>query len=218
MDSFIGTVKSIILLLLAVVLLTWGYNSTVGNRYTKNQPEIIKDSYGIVAFGDSLIEGIGAKNSYGFVSRLSESLEVDIYNAGKRGMTTSEALEAVQTEVINFEPKIVIVSIGANDLMLGGNINETRANIFRVVDQITSNGAHVVFLGISKEALGGNFEKTYTELEQYFGENITVVADFYQPIMFKPRYLFDPLHPNDAGHQLLAENIEPIIRELLINL
>jgi lysophospholipase L1-like esterase len=44
-----------------------------------------------------------------------------------------------------------------------------------------------------------------------YPDNVTVVFDFYDQIAFQAKYLFDPIHPNDEGHEVLAQYLEPIV-------
>jgi len=47
----------------------------------------------IIAFGDSLVEGVGAPTDTNFVSLLSKKVGLPIHNLGKSGDTTESALE-----------------------------------------------------------------------------------------------------------------------------
>lgn len=205
-------------LILILLVSYWFYNSIVNRRYLSRVYVDLKDQYEIVAFGDSLIEGIGAKHSYGFISRLEESLEIDIYNAGIRRMKTADALPLIQEQVLNFKPKLVIMSLGANDTLQRIPKSTTRTNLFKIINILTAQNIHVVVLEVEGISLNSKAQSIYEEMEKYYEKQVTIVHDFYKPILLKPKYLFDPLHPNDAGHDLLARNLEPIIRNILVEL
>src|SRR6056297_1363725 len=68
----------------------------------------------IIAFGDSLVEGVGANPGNDFVSILSRNIAEPIVNLGNSGDTTRDALARID-EVLEQDPKIVLVLIGGND-------------------------------------------------------------------------------------------------------
>lgn len=72
----------------------------------------------IVAFGDSLTEGVGATSGNDYVSQLERLSGESIINAGVRGDTTRSALERVDSDVLSEDPSIVIVWLGGNDVLL----------------------------------------------------------------------------------------------------
>ena len=214
----LNQIKAILFLVIVIIAMSWIYNGVANRRYLQRVYVDLQDQYEIVAFGDSLIEGIGAKQSRGFITRLSEAVEIEIYNGGVRRMQTTDALGLLEERVLRFDPKLVIVSLGANDALRNIPEQTTRMNLFTIVNSIVEDGAHVILLGINDSLLQENYQPIYQELQQFFGEDITVITDFYDPVLLKPKYLFDPLHPNDAGHQLLADNLEPIVRSLIAEL
>ena len=67
----------------------------------------------IVAFGDSLVEGVGATPGNDFVSLVERTLRVDIINKGKSGDTTAHGLARID-EVLVEDPGIVILLLGGN--------------------------------------------------------------------------------------------------------
>lgn len=209
---------SLILLIAAVYAASWVYNAVANRRYLQRVYVHLEDQYDVVAFGDSLIEGIGAKQSYGFISRLDDELGVTIHNAGVRRMRTDTALPLLEESVLSFEPKLVIISLGGNDAIRDIPIEQTRDNFFSIIQSITNTGSHVMLLGVHSSLLEEDYGPIYDELKLFFQDDITIVEDFYDPVHLKPKYLFDPLHPNDEGHALLAAELKPELQTLLMKL
>ena len=71
----------------------------------------------IIAFGDSLVQGVGASPGHDIVSVLSRRLGVPIVNAGRSGDTTGAALTRLDSAVLSRNPRIVIVLLGGNDML-----------------------------------------------------------------------------------------------------
>ena len=61
----------------------------------------------VIAFGDSLVEGVGATAGHDVVSVLSERLGTPIINAGRRGDTTASALARLDGAVLSRNPRVV---------------------------------------------------------------------------------------------------------------
>ncbi len=203
----------IMLLIGLVFISSWLYDAVGNRRYLQRVYVDLQDSYEVVAFGDSLIEGLGATDSYGFISRIEDRLDIELYNAGRRRMQTTEAVGLVSSQVIEFEPDLVIVSIGGNDALRRIPIETIRANFFAIINQITETGAQIILLGINPGEISRSYsyEEIYQDIETMYPKNVTVVHDFYDQIAYQPKYLFDPIHPNDEGHEVLAQYLEPIV-------
>ena len=72
----------------------------------------------IVAFGDSLVEGIGASSANDWVSLLSHRYAVPIMNQGKKEDTTRSAQARLEHDVLQHDPLLVILLLGGNDIIL----------------------------------------------------------------------------------------------------
>ncbi len=70
----------------------------------------------VVAFGDSLIEGVGSTANNDFISIIEQSLNIEIINMGKSGDTTISALARLP-DVLALDPGVVIVLLGGNDFL-----------------------------------------------------------------------------------------------------
>lgn len=71
----------------------------------------------IIAFGDSLTQGVGATRGQDVVSQLERKAGVSIVNAGVSGDTTQDALDRLQRDVLSRDPSVVIVWLGGNDIL-----------------------------------------------------------------------------------------------------
>ena len=80
----------------------------------------------ISCFGDTLTEGVGASAGEDYPSVLSRQLGSPVINAGVRGDTTAPALERLADEVLNKNPRLVILLLGGNDFLRQRPRRETR--------------------------------------------------------------------------------------------
>ncbi len=167
----------------------------------------------VVALGDSLTFGIGAASDENYVSRLAKDLNIIIYNKGVNGDTTAEALARVQADVLDLKPDAVIVLLGGNDFLKNIPLNETKNNLAEILDILNENKIKVVLIGIHREFLS-NYEKVYENLareKNVAGYVPGILSGLYQ----HSDLMFNDLHPNAAGYQIMANRIEPVLRRVL---
>lgn len=170
------------------------------------------DGTTIVAFGDSLVEGVGATSGNDFVSLLSQRLGEPIVNLGVRGDTTAAALARVD-QVIAQDPKVVIVLLGGNDYLQRIPREDTFANLNQIVSTIHESGAVVVLLGVQGGVLRDGYKSEYQALAASLGTGY--VPNVLDGLFGNADLMSDAVHPNDAGYQIIADKVEPVVRELV---
>ncbi len=107
--------KSIFIIGTLSVLLVFGIFYFIFNKDTySNYPSNGTD---IVAFGDSLIQGVGASSvDKNLVSILSRRIGKPIINLGVSGNTTADGLNRLD-QLDKYKPKVVILLLGGNDYL-----------------------------------------------------------------------------------------------------
>jgi len=159
----------------------------------------------VIAFGDSLTEGVGARDGNDYPAVLSQLLGVEVLNRGVAGETTTDAMRRLDEDVLNEDPRIVIVCLGGNDGIQKLPIETTFANLRQIIETIQQKGALVVLVGVRSATLtdqyGGHFQKLARET------GCVLVPDILAGILSDPTKKSDPIHPNDAGYRLMAERI-----------
>lgn len=167
----------------------------------------------IIAFGDSLTYGVGSSPGNDYASVLSDMLDQPVLNAGVSGDTTKDALKRLQRDVLERNPRIIIILLGGNDLLAGVREEETYQDLSTVIDRIHSAGAAVVLVGIRGAPFLGSLEETYAALAKE--KKTAYVPNVLDDIWDRRELMSDPIHPNDRGYALMAERIAPVVRKLL---
>jgi len=175
----------------------------------KNYPP---DGTTIVAFGDSLVEGVGATDGNDFVSVLSREIGEPIINLGISGNTTEQGLARID-DVLSQDPKIVILLLGGNDYLRRIPQTTTRQNLATMIERIQAEGAVVVLLGVRGGILRDNFDAMYEELADTY--DTAYVSDVLDGLFGNNAYMADGIHPNDAGYALIAERVANELEPLL---
>jgi lysophospholipase L1-like esterase len=201
---------SIFLLAVAVfsgILFSFFQNSRVIDRPRTGE--------NVIAFGDSLVQGIGATPGNDFPSVLSRRLGVSIMNAGATGDTTASALARLDSSVLTKNPRVVIVLLGGNDVLRRLPSEEAFENLGEIIDRVHGSGAAVLLLGVRGTGIfADRYEDGFRELAKR--KNVSFVSNILDGIFGDDNLMSgDGIHPNDRGYAVMADKIEPVIRDML---
>jgi acyl-CoA thioesterase-1 len=166
----------------------------------------------VVAFGDSLIVGVGASEGNDFVSVLSRRLAEPVVNLGQSGDTTRDALERLDT-VIKQNPKVVILLLGGNDFLQQIPAAETFQNLEVIIETIHQSGSAVVLLGVRGGVLRDSYKSNFATLAKQ--QNTAYVTNILDGVITDASLMSDLVHPNDAGYLVIADKVEPVLRKVL---
>ncbi|HUP39786.1 MAG TPA: arylesterase [Vicinamibacterales bacterium] len=177
----------------------------------------------IVAFGDSLTSGPGLRPEQTYPALLqekvlSEGRNYRVVNAGLSGDTSTEALDRFDRVLVP-GVKIVIIAIGANDGLRGVPVATVERNIATMIERAQARRAAVLLCQMDAPPIGGltytiEFHRVYTRLAERY--NVTLVPFFLLGILGNENLdLDDSLHPNAAGHRVIADTIWPHLRPML---
>lgn len=165
----------------------------------------------IIAFGDSLVEGVGGSGG-GFVSVLEQEIGQPIINLGRAGDTSGDGLARLN-ELNEYDPKVVIVLLGGNDYLRRLPQEQTFRNLEAIIENIHERGSMVLLLGIQGGILRDNFEAEFERLAQR--HKVAYVPNILRGLLGREEYMYDQVHPNDAGYAQIAERVLPILERLL---
>lgn len=201
--------QKIILWCIAIFLLVVGFLFLKPEQKIINYPS---SGDSVVAFGDSLIEGVGASPEKDFVSQLSKKIGEPIINLGISGNTTAQGLARVD-RITEYKPKVVLVLLGGNDYLQKVPKEETFRNLELIISKIQATGAVVVLLGIQGGVLGDPYEGEFEALAQKKGT--LYVSNVLEGLIGNSRYMSDAIHPNDIGYLKIVEKVYPEVKKVL---
>lgn len=204
-DKKIYWILAIVLIVGAVLYFIFGKEEEI-----KNYPSSGTD---IIAFGDSLVQGVGASSKdKNFVSLLSYKIGRPITNLGISGNTTKDGLSRL-TEFDDYKPKVVLLLLGGNDYLRKVPIEETFINLGKIIEDLQDRGAVVILLGVRGGIIGDNFDTEFEKLEKKY--KVAYVPDVLDGLITNPKYMSDAIHPNDAGYAKIVDRIYPILNKLI---
>lgn len=159
----------------------------------------------IIAFGDSLTAGYGAGAGEDYPTKLSEMTGIEVVNAGVSGDTTESALARLEDDVLDRDPRIVLVGLGGNDYLRSVPLSTTEANLRTIIDRIQDRGAMVVLLGFRFPSLNANYGAMYERVAEE--EGALFIPDMLDGILGNPSLKSDSIHPNARGYEIIAERV-----------
>jgi len=180
----------------------------------------------IVLFGDSLMSGYGLDQEFHLSTILEKNLiqkgfDVNVINASVSGDTTSGGLNRLNWLLENKNTDIMILCLGANDMLRGIKPNLVRKNLNRILEILREKKVTVLLAGMmSQETFGekykNEFDKIFPELAIKF--NVAFLPFLLDGVALKPEFnLKDGKHPNPKGVNLISKNLEQKLIDLLSN-
>jgi acyl-CoA thioesterase-1 len=180
----------------------------------------------ILCFGNSLTAGYGLEEDEAWPALLKERLDslgynYDVINAGLSGETSSGGLNRLDW-VLNRPVDIFILELGANDMLRGLDVSNTRENLDKIIDLAKSKNEKlsVLIAGMmSPPNMGPDYEKAFNKiypdlakkhdaaLIPFFLNNVAAVDTLNLP---------DGKHPNAEGQKVVLENVWASLNELLV--
>jgi acyl-CoA thioesterase-1 len=177
----------------------------------------------VLFLGDSLSAGLHLPAEQAFPALLAErlgrgGLPVQLVNAGVSGDTTAGGLARLDW-LLRQEPDLVVVELGGNDGLRGVRTDAVEENLRAIVQRSQAAGAEVLLLGMK---LPPNYGAAYTsEFEAVFArvaaeQQVEFIPFFLEGVGGVPAMTMeDGLHPTAAGHRRLADNLYPVLSELV---
>ncbi|GJM23438.1 MAG: hypothetical protein DHS20C15_33530 [Planctomycetota bacterium] len=177
----------------------------------------------VVVLGDSISAGLHLDEDEAFpalvAARLAaDGLPVRMINAGVSGDTSAGGLRRVDW-LLKQRPHVLVVELGGNDGLRGQPVTEISANLSGIVERARAAGATPLLLGMALPASMGpdyvaEFRDAYASLAERF--ELAFVPGFMDDVGGRPALnLADGLHPNAAGHALLADKLYPELRRVV---
>jgi acyl-CoA thioesterase-1 len=177
----------------------------------------------LLAFGDSLTAGFGLAPDEAFPVRLAARLKADGYdaevtNAGVSGDTTSGGLARLDW-ALAAHPDIVLLELGANDMLRGIDPKLAQSNLDGMLARLTA--AHIKVLLIGMKAPGNwgadyrqAFDGIYPALAKKYG--VPLYPFFLDGVALDEKLnQADGLHPNQAGVAVIVARIAPVVERML---
>lgn len=163
----------------------------------------------ILAFGDSLTYGYGAKQISSYPQVLTELSRRSVINAGISGEITADGLNRLPELLDEHSPNLLILLEGGNDILRNQDLNITKQNLAGMIELAQSFGTQVILIGVPEKKLFSSSALLYTELAGQY--QLTFDGTILAELLKDNRYKSDAIHLNEAGYRKLAEHIHQLM-------
>ena len=174
----------------------------------------------VVLFGDSLMAGYGLPKEHHLSLVLENNLkrnglDIKVINGSVSGSTSSGGLNRAEWSLSEPGIDIIILGLGANDMLRGIQPNETEKNLEGIIRIAKDKKIKIILAGmVAPTTHGAKYKKTFDEIypklsEKYrlpfipfLLEGVALNADLNQR---------DGIHPNKAGTIVISNTIQNMI-------
>ena len=178
----------------------------------------------LLVVGDSISAGFGLGNGEGWVTLLADRIARQgppyrVVNASISGDTTAGGRARLPQLLKQHKPAVVLIELGGNDALRGGDLAATRANLDAMVQASQAAGARVLLVGMQLPPnYGSAYVRAFGALFADVGKarNVSVVPFVFEGFaddltQFQP----DRIHPTAAAQPRILANVWPALAPLL---
>ena len=191
----------------------------------ENKVETKSENKVILFFGNSLTAGMGLDPNEAFPALIQEKIDslqlpYKVVNAGLSGETTASGKNRLGW-VLNADIEVFVLELGANDGLRGISLEETRGNLQEIIDVVQEKNPNTTII-LAGMQIPPNMGQDYTsEFKDIFPDlakknNVGLIPFLLEDVAGNPELNQpDGIHPTAEGQKIIANNIWPIIAEII---
>ena len=177
----------------------------------------------IVAFGDSLTAGYGLSPEDSYPSLLQKKLAADgfnyeVVNAGISGDTSAGGVRRIDWS-LEGDVKIVILELGANDILRGQPIAEMKKNLSMIIARAKAHGAKVLLAGMEAPTNSGSDYRRWTHgafSDLAKEQNVALIPFLLDRVAgIQSLNQEDGIHPTPEGTRIVADTVYQYLKPML---
>jgi len=165
----------------------------------------------ILAFGDSLTHGNGAKENESYPAVLQTLSGLKVINAGISGEESTPGLKRLSEVLEKHQPELLILCHGGNDLLRKKSASKMESNIRQMIQLAKDKGIPVILLGVPKPGLFLSSFEVYKKIADT--TDVIFLEDLIPEILGNKELKSDTVHPNKDGYRVMAETIYSTLQE-----
>jgi acyl-CoA thioesterase I len=174
----------------------------------------------IVLFGDSLMAGYGLNNEHHLSIVLQSKLgnngyNIEIINGSVSGSTSAGGLNRVGWSLSESNIDLMILGLGANDMLRGISPAETEKNLEKIIKISIQKNIDVILAGMIAPTTHGSsykkkFDNIYPSLAKKY--DLGLIPFLLEGVALNPELnQSDGMHPNEKGTLVISDTLEKSI-------
>ena len=172
----------------------------------------------VLALGDSLTAAHGVQPGEDWPSLLGQKTGWSVVNGGVSGNTSAQALDRLPALLDEHTPALVLVTLGGNDMLRRLPQGQTATNLGQILDLAKARNAKAILLATPKPSIAGAVFNNLSAADFYRQvakeHQVPLIEDAMAEVLSDIKLKSDQLHPNAAGHTLLATKIFEALQKI----
>jgi acyl-CoA thioesterase-1 len=178
----------------------------------------------VVLFGDSLMAGYGLPAEQHLSVVLQDSLQKDGYkiqiiNGSVSGSTSSAGLGRAEWTLAEPNIDLMILGLGANDMLRGINPNETEKNLEGIIAIARERKIKLIIAGmLAPTSHGSSYKKNFDNIYPALAKkhNAPLIPFLLEGVALKPELnQADGTHPNAQGTIVISNILKKSIIDFI---
>ena len=164
--------------------------------------------------------GYGLNNEHHLSTVLQEELiskgyNIEVINGSVSGSNSSGGVNRVEWTLSESNINLVILGLGANDMLRGIQPKETKNNLEKIIKAAQAKNIKVILAGMIAPTSYGleyknNFDQIYPDLSKQY--NLPLIPFLLEGVALKPDLnLNDGMHPNEKGTIIISKTLQKMI-------
>lgn len=192
-------------------LLFLGVALMVGCTKTANYPELVSGDI-IIALGDQFTAGTGSSERFSYPGLLAKETDATIVNLGKAGRSAGDIMAALKPALDAGRVKLVILTIGFNDLQQGSDLRFLTGYLTEAVTTLERHKVPLMVVGIPALPYKGsnNPHPVYDQLAASY--KFIYEPNAFIDVLKTPANMETPSQFTAEGYRVFAANLEARLR------
>jgi acyl-CoA thioesterase-1 len=178
----------------------------------------------VVLFGDSLMAGYGLPAEQHLSVVLQDSLQKDGYkiqiiNGSVSGSTSSAGLGRAEWTLAEPNIDLIILGLGANDMLRGINPNETEKNLEGIITIASERKIKLIIAGmLAPTSHGSSYKKNFDNIYPALAKkhSAPLIPFLLEGVALKPELnQADGIHPNAQGTIVISNILKKSIIDFI---
>ncbi|WP_044560580.1 arylesterase [Azospirillum sp. B4] len=177
----------------------------------------------VAVLGDSLSAGYNLPPGQGLTRQLEaalrrDGLDVTVGDTAVSGQTSAGGLAGLDW-MLGDKPDLVVVELGANDMLRGIDPKSTRANLDKILATLRDRHIPAVLAGMKAQPnLGADyvaaFDGIYPDLAKRYA--VPFYPFILDGVALDPKLtIADRMHPNGDGVAVMVRGLKPVVAKAL---
>ena len=142
----------------------------------------------------------------------SEGYDINVINGSISGNTSLDGLNRIKETLSELDIDLIILGLGANDMLRKINPNETKKNLEKIIKIIQNKNIKIILAGmVASTSYGLNykkkFDKIFPDLSKKY--DLPLIPFLLDGVALNPNFnQSDGMHPNKKGMLIISETIK----------